>query len=242
LRATLTLIFQMFYSLVFGAQTVNVLPLASEPHHHLSLHNEYVNVYRVQVAPHDSVLLHRHDFDAISVMLDDAQVAVYAPGKQEVHRKLMAGQIRLQPRTYVHSTTVEGDATYRNVTVELLLPQEGAHNLCSGVIPDQPLNCPAAGTTGSQPNSDQPQFESDETSVNIIRVAAHQKVLIGHPKYPELAVAIGADLATEGDKQKPSKPLSSGDFVWMEGSHVPASISNSGDKESNMVVFTFRPR
>jgi len=121
LRATLSLIFLTCYPLVFAAQTGAVMPLASEPHHHLLLHNEYANVYQVQVAPHDSVLLHRHDFDAISVMLNESQVTVYTPGKPEAHRKLVAGQIRLQPRGYVHSTAIDGDTTYRNVTIELLL-------------------------------------------------------------------------------------------------------------------------
>jgi hypothetical protein len=32
--------------LVVAAQAPDVIPLASEPHHHLALHNEYVNVYR----------------------------------------------------------------------------------------------------------------------------------------------------------------------------------------------------
>jgi len=32
--------------------------------------------------------------------------------------------MRLQSRGYVHSTSIEGDATYRNVTVELLFPQK----------------------------------------------------------------------------------------------------------------------
>jgi hypothetical protein len=68
----------------FGAtaQTPTVIPLASEPHHHLALHNEYVNMYQVEVAPHDSVLLHRHDVDAISVMMSDSDVTVHAPGRQ----------------------------------------------------------------------------------------------------------------------------------------------------------------
>ena len=59
-----------------AGQTSPVIPLASEPHHHLALHNKYVNVYQVEVVPHESVLLHRHDYDVISVMLDDARVTV----------------------------------------------------------------------------------------------------------------------------------------------------------------------
>jgi hypothetical protein len=126
------------YSLTFATQTVTVVPLASEPHHRLSLHNEYLNIYQIQVAPQDSVLLHCHDFDAISEMLSDAQVTVSTPGGPGVHRKLTVLQTRLQSRGHVHATDVDRDT----VTVELLLPQKQGHNLCSEVIPDKPLNCP----------------------------------------------------------------------------------------------------
>jgi hypothetical protein len=237
LRVTLKLIFLTYYPLVLAAQTGAVMPLASEPHHHLLLHNEYANVYQVQVGPHDSVLLHRHDFDAISVMLNDSQVTVYTPGKPGARRKLIAGQIRLQPRGYVHSTTIDGDATYRNVTIELLLPQEGEHNLCFEVIPDKPLHCSAAEAANSQ-TGDQLQLESDESSVNLMRVLPQQNVTIGHPQYPELVVALDANLATEGGAKR---SLNSGDFVWLEAGKAPQFLKNNGDKESHVVVFTFRP-
>jgi hypothetical protein len=228
------------YSLTFAVRTVDVIPLSSEPHHHLAFHNEYVNVYQVQVAPPDSVLLHRHDFDAISVMLSDAQVTVYTPGQPEARRKLTAGQIRLQSRGYVHSTTIEGDTPYRNVTVELLLPQDGERNGCSEVIPDKPLNCPAAKAAAGNTSTDQIQFESGQSTVNLVRVRAHQDITLGHPKYPELAVALDPDLATEAGTGSTGKPLDPGQFIWLEGAKAPKSVRNKGDKEARMVVFTFR--
>ena len=240
LRATLKLIFLVYCPLVLAAQTGAVMPLASEPHHHLLLHNEYANVYQVQVEPHDSVLLHRHDFDAISVMLDNSEVTVHTPGKPEARRKLIAGQIRLQPRGYVHSTTIEGDATYRNVTIELLLPQEGEHNLCFGVIPDQPLRCSAAEAANSRTSGNQLQFESDESSVNLMRVLPQQNVTIGHPQYPELVIALDPNLATAGDRGT-KRYLNSGDFVWLVAGKAPEFLKNNGNKESHVVVFTFRP-
>jgi hypothetical protein len=138
----------------------------------------------------------------------------------------------------VHSTTIDGDTTYRNVTVELLLPQDGEHNLCSPVIPDKPLNCPAAEATGSQTNADQVQFESNESSVNLIRVLPHQNVTVGHPENPKLVVALDSDLVTEGSTKKPLNP---GDFVWVPSGNAVELLKNNGDKESHVVVFTFRP-
>jgi hypothetical protein len=56
---------------------------------------------------------------------------------------------------------------YRNITVELLLPQEGEHDLCFGVIPDKPLNCPAAEAANRETSGDQHQFESAASSVHL---------------------------------------------------------------------------
>lgn len=230
------------YSLTFAVRTVDVIPLSSEPHHHLLFHNDYVNVYQVQVAPHDSVLLHRHDFDAISVMLSDAQVTVYTPGQPEARRKLTAGQIRLQSRGYVHSTAIEGDTPYRNVTVELLLPQDGEHNGCSEVIPGKPLNCPATKAAAGNTSTDQAEFESDQSTVNLVRVFAHQDIALGHPKCPQLVVALDPDLATEADTESTGRSLAPGQFVWLEGAKAPKSLRNNDDQEARIVVFTFRPQ
>ncbi len=170
--------------LPFGAsaQAPAIIPLASEPHHHLALRNAHVNVYQVEVAPHDSVLLHRHDADAISIMLSDSEVTVRAPGKPDVHQKLREGQLRLQARGYVHSTSIDGDTTYRNVTVELLLPQQGARNLCAPVIAASPLNCPSAPAPAlTATHMEQPQFETSQTYLTLIRVLPHQSAALGDP-------------------------------------------------------------
>src|SRR3984893_8321791 len=89
--------------LVCGAQEQSFIPLKLEPHHHLILRNDLVNVYSVEVQPKDSVLLHKHDLDAIGIMLSSAEITVRAPGKADSHQKVLAGQLRLQQAGSVHS-------------------------------------------------------------------------------------------------------------------------------------------
>ena len=228
--------------LVVAAQAPDVIPLASEPHHHLALHNEYVNVYRVEVAPHDSVLLHRHDADAISVMMSDAQVTVRTPGKPDVHQKLADGQLRLQARGYVHSTSIDGDTTYRNVTVELLLPQQGARNLCAPVIAALPLNCPSAQPHPTATHRDQPQFETDQTYLTLIRVLPHQSVAFGDPGRSELIVALDAIAVTTASGNSPGNSLHPGDFVWLNVGKPVQVFKNNGDKEVRLVSFALKPQ
>ena len=240
LKATLETTLVLFYlSATIAALTDKIIPLSSEPHHHLALHNEYVNVYNVEVAAHDSVLLHRHDFDAISIMLKDAQVTVYTPGQPEVHRTLMAGQVRLQPSGYVHSTTVDGESTYRNVTVELLLPQHGEHNLCLPVIPGQPLHCPDAEPSQS---GKQVQFESNETSISMVALSSHQKSSLAQSDSSQLVIALDHDLLWQDSKPTVSqRTLKAGDFIWLDGGKAPGSLQNSSDQDSHIAVFSLKP-
>jgi quercetin dioxygenase-like cupin family protein len=228
--------------LPFGAsaQAPAIIPLASEPHHHLALHNAYVNVYQVEVAPHDSVLLHRHDADAISIMLSDSEVTVRAPGKPDVHQKLREGQLRLQARGYVHATSIDGDTTYRNVTIELLLPQRGARNLCAPVIAALPLDCPSAPAPPlTATHIEQPQFETSQTYLTLIRVLPHQSATLGDPGRPELIVALDA-VATAGGKD-PENSLRPGDFAWLAAGKASRLFENNSDKEARLISFALKP-
>jgi hypothetical protein len=229
-----------FFGGAAPAQTV--IPLAQEPHHHLALHNEYVNVYQVEVAPHDAVLLHRHDADAISVMMSDAEVTVRAPGKPDVRQKLVDGQIRLQARGYVHATAIEGETTYRNVTVELLLPQEGGRNLCAAVLAAQALHCPPSQeVAGSAGHVDQPQYETKETSVTLVRVLAYQKVSLGDSGSSELIIALDPAIARTGGNVA-GKLLRPGDFVWLASGETAEVFRNEGGKEARLVSFVLKPK
>ena len=238
LKAIIRTLLLVYLPLGLAAQTDKIIPLSSEPHHHLALHNEYLNVYRVEVGAHDSVLLHRHDFDAISIMLNDAEVTVYTPGKPEVHRKLTAGQVRLQARGYIHSTKIDGDSTYRNITVELLTPQSEQHNLCFPVIPDKPLRCPDPKSSKS---GKQIQFESNESSVSIVTLPPHQKSSIARSASSQLVIALDDGSAWHDHETHPKRTLHSGDFLWMDAGKGPASLRNSGERDVHIAIFAIKP-
>jgi hypothetical protein len=225
------------FPLVCGAQEQSVIPLKSEPHHHLVLHNDFVNVYSVQVEPKDSVVLHKHEFDAIGIMLNDAEITVRSPGKPDSHQKVVGGQLRLQQAGYFHSTIIGGDTAYRNVTVELLLPQQERRNICASVNSGQPLNCPSA-RSDSAVLSEQPQFETSQTKVNLIRVKQQQSVTLDASPQNRLVIVLDDGAMLTGANSSP-KALRSGDFLW-RGSNSPAQIfENTGSKEMRLVTFVF---
>jgi hypothetical protein len=232
----------MCFAVLAGAQTAPVIPLSQEPHHHLALHNDYVNVYRVEVSPGDTVLLHRHDFDAISVMIDDAQVTVHTPDKPDAHQKLSNGQIRLQPKGYVHSTSIDEDSKpYRNVTVELLIPQQGERNLCAVVIAGQPLNCPATPSLSLATHDVVPQLETSEARVDLMRVRPRQSVDLGSASEQLLIVALDDAVIASTAGGGAETPFHAGDFVWLKESSASRVFRNPGAAEARFVMFSLKP-
>jgi hypothetical protein len=225
------------FPLVCGAQDPAVIPLKSEPHHRLVLHNDFVNVYSVQVQPRDSVLLHKHEFDAIGIMLSDAEITVRVPGKPDSHQKVVAGQLRLQQAGYIHSTAIDGDTAYRNVTVELLLPQQERRNICGGVISGQPLNCPSAQTDSSA-FSEQPQFETNQTKINLIRLKPQHSVTLNASVQSRLIVVLG-DTAVVSGANSPPKALRSGDILWRDSNSSGEVFENAGREEARLITFVF---
>ena len=218
---------------VVCAQEPEVLAVAAEPHHHLALHNEYVNVYRVEVQPGDAVRLHRHDTDAISVSLSDVQVTVHFPGKPDVQQKLTNGQIRLQARGWVHSTSVQGETAFRNVTVDLLQAQSGERNGCAEVMGGQPRHC-----EGPQPRGDlgSPQFETDQTFVGLRVVRPRESVVMGEAASATLIVALDA-VRAEGKSK--SGALQAGDFVWLDKGKAGETFRNESGADVRLVCLGF---
>ena len=147
-----------------------------EPHHHLALHNDYVKVFKVQVSPGDSIVLHRHDQDTVAIAIGEQLVTVGIPGKPDVHQKNADAQVRLQRGGYMHSTRVDGDTPYHTVAVEFMRPQTGFHNVCAAVLPGEPLNCPDLPSKASATNISPPLLESGETRVQLVRVLPNQSM------------------------------------------------------------------
>jgi hypothetical protein len=231
-----------FLGAAVSGQEREVLALEAEPHHHLALKNEYVKVYQVEVAPGDAVKLHRHDTDAISLSLSESLVTVHFPGKPDVQQKLTNGQIRLQARGYVHSTSVEGDTPFRNVTVELLMPQTGERNGCTQVISNQPLNCAAGqGVAGSAGHVEQMQFESEQTSVILVRLPPHGRVGLSDLESAELIIALDAGIVQAGGNGA-EKSLNTGGFAWLATGEKARLLKNASDREARLIYFVLKQK
>jgi quercetin dioxygenase-like cupin family protein len=102
------------------AQTASEVEITSEPSHHLALENESVRVFKVEVAPHTSTLMHRHHHDYVFVTLSNAHVSNEVAGKPPVELTLSDGETRFVPGNFAHVAQNLADRPFRNVTIELL--------------------------------------------------------------------------------------------------------------------------
>jgi quercetin dioxygenase-like cupin family protein len=210
-----------------------------EPHHHLALRNDYVKVFRVEVLPGDSIVLHRHDQDTIAIAIGDQEVTVGIPGKPDIHQKNADAQVRLQRGGYVHSTHVDGDKPYRTIAVELLQPQTDFQNLCIEILPGQPLGCPDVSAKAPSGFTSQPLLASNETRVRLVRVLPHQSMnLTGFPT-SQLIVALDAAIMGATSEQ-PEEALQPGDFVWLDNGRRRA-YQNRSDNAARFIQILFAP-
>ncbi len=222
------------------AQTPTVPTMDHEPHHHLALHNDYVKVFNVEVAPGDSIILHSHDQDTIAIAIGDQLVTVGIPGKTSAPSKNADGQVRLQRSGYIHSTHVDGDTPYHTVAVELMKPQTNFHNVCAEILPGQPLNCTDAAAKATSAYKSQPLLESNETRALLVRVLPHQSMKVGESG-PEVIVALDA-AAISGISKESAKTLKPGDFVWLEGGAGQGrAYKNTGAKEARYIEIIVQP-
>jgi quercetin dioxygenase-like cupin family protein len=223
------------------AQAPAVITMDQEPHHHLALHNDYVKVFKVEVAPKDSIVLHRHDQDTIAIAIGEQLVTVGIPGKPDVHQKNADAQIRLQRGGYVHSTRVDGDTPYHTVAVELLHVQTNFHNVCAEILPSQPLNCPDTSAKAPSAYHSQPLLESDQTRVRLVHVLPGQNMTIRDLEDFQLIVALDPATLSPATANGSDQMLHPGDFVWFVSGGPSRVYWNRGNQEARFLQIVLRP-
>jgi len=206
-----------------AAQTPAAVPITSEQHHHLALQNEYVRLFEVEVPPHQSTLLHQHDYDYIYIAIGDAQFTNILPGKAPAAIRMADGDIHFSRGGFAHLARNDANTPFRNVTIELLRPQGAVRNLCKQIVagaPDAKADCPDAAS--NQYFARWPQFETDEIRASLVRLDPHIKVdfrfLKDHPEssVPRewLILAVNPIVIKTNLKGARHKNLKPGEFLW----------------------------
>jgi hypothetical protein len=128
------------------------------------------------------------------------------------------------------------------VAIELLQPQTDERNLCAMVLPGKPMNCAeGALAESSSMRTDVPQFSSNETRVQTVRVPAHQNVKIANPAQSELLIALDPASISLPSGTGSDETLGAGTFLWIDKGSPARTLKNGSEKEVRFVEMTFKP-
>jgi quercetin dioxygenase-like cupin family protein len=206
--------------------------LTSEPSHHLALENEYLRVFKVEVAPHAATLMHRHRHDYVFVTLGDSHISNEVEGKAPVDARLADGDTRFAPGNFAHIARNLANAPFRNVTIEIM--QDEKMRAAASSWPEESGEKTFAG------GRNKILFANGGVRVSEVDLDAGATVPSHHHNGPHLMVAVSdLDLRSdvEGMGPMPGK-LKAGDIKWLPGGYTH-TLTNTGDHAARFVTVEF---
>ncbi len=207
--------------------------ITSEPHHHLALENPYVRVFKVEVAPHQTTLMHRHRHDYWFVTLGASQVENDVEGKPPVLLKLPDGETHFLPGGFAHIAKNLSDETFRNVTIEFLQDEQARKSPPPKWDEERGLRVLNGGTQ-------EILFANDGVRVSEIELQPGGVIPKHHHAGPHLVVAV-SDLNVRSDvegKGASAKQLQSGDIAWVPGGFTH-TLTNVGKAQAKFITLEF---
>jgi quercetin dioxygenase-like cupin family protein len=217
-----------------AAQTTTEVEITAEPSHHLALENQYIRVFKVEVAPHTSTLMHRHRHDYVYVTIGDAHLSNEVEGKAPVEVKLTDGDTRFTAGNFAHIARNLSDQPFRNVTIELVQDDKSAQ---------RPTPAPEAAIETTFPGGRSKNFYvKSGNGVKVSEVTLEPGGSMPSRPFggPQLLVAI-SDLDIRSDLRSvtpvPVK-LRSGEIQWLTGGYGPM-LTNVGKSPARFATMEF---
>ncbi len=126
---------------VTSAQTP--VPVEKEPHHHVELKNEFVEVIKVVLPAGESTLFHTHSRDRVAVDLTSTMLALQKWNEpEEQPERSIPGDISARANAdapYTHRLRNAGPTTYEVIDVEFLhRPEHPSEKAAASVVAENP--------------------------------------------------------------------------------------------------------
>jgi quercetin dioxygenase-like cupin family protein len=233
MRSRLISLVLLLAAVTLAAQTASDVNLTEEPHHHIVFENNYVCVFKVEVAPHDATLMHIHAHDYVFVTLGASEVENDVKGKPPVTLKLQDGEVRFVPGNFSHIARNLADTPFRNVTIELLQDEAVRKTPPPPWDEDRGLHVFTGGTQDIM-------FVQDGVRVSEIDLQPGATIPSHHHSGPHLVVAI-TDLDTRSDVEGQGPTLGhlkSGEVKWLPGGYTH-TLTNVGKQDAKFVTLEF---
>ncbi len=220
-------------ALLLFAQAPSEVEITGEPHHHLALENAYVRAFKVEVAPHDQTLMHRHRHDYVFVTLGATQVENDIAGKPPATLKLEDGETRFIPGNFAHIAKNLSNSPFRNVTIELLQDEQARKSPPPKWDEERGLHVLNAGTQ-------EILFVKDGVRISEVELQPGGVIPKHHHAGPHLVVAVSdLDLRSDVEGKGPTPArLKSGDLAWVKGGFTH-TVTNFGQQSAKFVTLEF---
>lgn len=204
-----------------------VVPLTSEPHHHQALANQYVRVFKVEVAPKTSTLVHHHANDYIWVGIGASHFINKAEGKPPAPVAVTDGRTMFAAGPLTHAAENDGTTPFRNVTIEILKPKKD----------DPAKQAEARGLDAGHGAAVEALFLRDGVLVRDV-ILNPQAMLPTEKAPPRLIVAVSDIKLRDHQNMKRAIDKQAGDIAWVEAG--PSMLVNLGDKPAHFVMLDFQ--
>jgi quercetin dioxygenase-like cupin family protein len=236
MRSWLALCISIFFTCILCAQTTSEVEITAEPSHHLALKNQYVRVFKVEVAPHASTLMHRHRYDYIFVTLGSSHVVNEVAGKPPVTLKLQDGETWFLPGGFAQVAKNLSDQSFRNITIELLQDKKKrkstSTNRKANWNEDRGLHILNGGTEDIL-------FVKDGVRTSEFQLNPGGAVPKHRDTGPCLIVAV-TDLNLRSEvKGNGAIQLKAGDIAWVKGG-LTRTPTNAGPNNATFITLEFR--
>lgn len=193
-----------------------------EPHHKTVLKNEYVQAFRVTLAPGEATFQHTHRFDDAAVRLSEARVASYAPGElsgaSETNVPGLVTTRNNASRPLTHRVQNVGKTVFDVLDVQMMMRPPG------------PAADPMEPPVAENPSMRAYRFE----------LAPGEQLQHAHSR-PYVFVAVTDTLlrTTTSGRQSGEQRFASGDLQWVA---TPAAhaIVNAGKAKAILVEFELK--
>jgi hypothetical protein len=206
------------------------VPVAEEPHHHKVLENDYVRVYKLELAPQEATLMHQHGIDYFALMLSDTILTNERVGAKPARVNWKGGEIRFSKGGFSHIVRNEAASPLRNITIELLRPGDS----------DEIGTAEAAAKPGAVQFSVAGVVRKGAATFDntVPPGAAMQKQAYNGPRL--MLAVTDLDLRDEVEGRPPTEiHQQSGDVVWVPGGSGH-TISNIGKQPARWVSVEFK--
>jgi hypothetical protein len=213
--------------------------MRQEGHHHLVFQNSYVHVFFVEIPAHESTLVHHHDLPYVSVPPGGSDAAPPPAGGPGVPSAPSFARVGYAAGNFSHAVTNSGDATLRNVAVELVRPQGTVRNLCSAVLRDQPREtCDVPELSQANPSRHSALFETDEILVESWEISPGTTTLrLDHGM--DMLIAGLTDVRITGDSGIDSANAVRGGELWVPAGSKPI-FKATLDRAGHFITITFK--